>query len=707
MVATKYNYKSSAGHEENEKRALRSCVRCRRNKTKCDSMERRPNPCTSCMRKGVECHLDYVTPPQRSKEMKSLYESIRFASDKISTLCMVYDDFMKKFHLNHMRGTRRGIDCNKFPTRILKVKEQFFSFNLNPVDGSLYINNFRIRSDFLKQSFANFRQIVSSLIKIYFKWERIEGSSREKAETFVCQLNPNHLLQTNQLLLLLCILNFYYDIPGLKYLNIFEYIIESYYVGASENGGVIEDNEYFTRSNLAKLIAGNLPNGQFHGEVFIKHFTIFLFLNIILYGPEYFMGCFMDKYIRTLEFLRKKINFDKNWEVKWINFYIRLLNLVEAVCPFVGGSKYAVEEEEIDFLFSLVNKEREVDSESNITLDCFICLIKFDQYLIERRRWPENEKFCNSFAYICSRLTDDLYEILQVGSDESEQGERLSFVQLFFTQLLTLNNLLCANHCGGSVVPFEQEHLFNGFNFEIYEVLPEELSGDIDGGEIQGCYYWCQSKYEFLNELLMRNEDMNVSELIFLFVEVSVGKHCLKVDKSVSVLRMLSKEFELFCNRNDMNLRILKSSCRLVWLLYEFVVFWDMLDHIVVYEPFMWNAQLLLENNGLLSQFGDQRSRHYSEVLMESSGGMDMVDEDAGGGKISNDTVVEDESVESDEEEDGTDGIGEGCVEPSVGGGNNEERLSLNGGINHILQNVDWVKESADEVFEKIHKVLK
>ncbi|CDF89716.1 ZYBA0S04-10946g1_1 [Zygosaccharomyces bailii CLIB 213] len=704
MVATKYNYKSSAGHEENEKRALRSCVRCRKNKTKCDSMERRPNPCTSCMRKGVECHLDYVTPPQRSKEMKSLYESIRFASDKISTLCMVYDDFMKKFHLNHMRGTRRGIDCNKFPTRILKVKEQFFSFNLNPVDGSLYLNNFRIRSDFLKQSFANFRQIVNSLIKIYFKWERIEGSSMDKVEIFVSQLNPNYLLQTNQLLLLLCILNFYYDIPGLKYLNIFEYIIESYYVGASENSDVIENSKFFTRSNLAKLVAGNLPNGQFHGEVFIKHFTIFLFLNIILYGPEYFMGCFMDKYIRTLEFLRKKINFDKNWEVKWINFYIRLLNLVEAVCPFVGGSKYAVEEEEIDFLFSLVNKEREVDSESNITLDCFICLVKFDQYLIERRRWPRNEKVCKSFAYICRRLTDDLYEILRIRSDESEQGERLSFVQLFFTQLLTLNNLLCANHCGGSVVPFEQENLFNGFNFEIYEVLPEELCGNVEGGEIQGCYYWCQSKYEFLSELLMRNEDMDVSELIFLFVEVSVGKHCLKVDESVSVLRMLSKEFEFFCNRNDMSLRILKSSCRLVWLLYEFVVFWDMLDHIVVYEPFLWNAQLLLENNGLQSQFGDHRSQHYSEVPMESSGGMDMVDEDCGGAKIWNDTVVEDESVGSEEDEDV---IGEGCVDSGVGDGNNEEQLSLNGGINHILQNVDWVKESADEVFEKIHKVLK
>ena len=62
---------------------------------------------------------------------------------------------------------------------------------------------------------------------------------------------------------------------------------------------------------------------------------------------------------------------------------------------------------------------------------------------------------------------------------------------------------------------------------------------------------------------------MDVSELIFLFVEVSVGKHCLKVDESVSVLRMLSKEFEFSCNRNDMSLRILKSSCRLVWLLYE------------------------------------------------------------------------------------------------------------------------------------------
>lgn len=706
--------KCSGGPQDCDKKVLRSCVRCRKNKTKCDSMETRPDPCTSCVRKGVECELDYVTPPQRSKEMKSLYENIRFASDRVNSLCMVYDDFSKKLNVGGLRKPRKDVDWNEYPTRILKVKDQFFSFNLNPVDESLCINNFRIKSEFLNKCFKNVRGVVWGLIKIYFKWEKIGDRHEEKARRFVSEFSARYLLQKNQLLLLLCILNFYYDIPGLKYLNIFEYVIDSYYDGAFGNGEVKDEDKdegktLLSKSALSKIVVGNLPNAQFHSELFIKHFTIFLFLNIVFYGPEYFMNCFMDKYIRTLEFLRKKINFDKNWEVKWVNFYIRLLNLVEGVVPPVEGGKYAVEDEEIEFLFSLVRQDREAEGRINVTLDCFICLVKFDQYLIERREWPANKQICKRFSYMCERLNADLLGIFGVRQSDREEMERFTFVQLFFTQLLTLNNLLCVNYCGGSMELFTDVGWFNGFNYEVYELFPQELvEGEYRDLEIENGYYCCQSKYDFLNKVLKKDKSMSVNELVLLCVEVSVGRHCLKIDSSNDVLGMVSQELETFYRNDDMNLKILKSSCRLVWLLYEYVVFWDMLNRVIIYEPFVWNAQLVLENNGLLSQNGDCRSYHYSNGVVDMPYGMDVVDYDDE--NRNNRREVEPESVDPETVEAAprnggdTDAVVR-LAEPEQSG-DAGERLSLNGGINRILQNVDWVKESADEVFEKIHNVL-
>ncbi|GAV53491.1 hypothetical protein ZYGR_0AI07750 [Zygosaccharomyces rouxii] len=705
-------HKSSAGHEDSEKKVLRSCVRCRKNKTKCDSMETRPDPCTSCVRKGVECQLDYVTPPQRSKEMKSLYENIRFASDRISRLCMVYDNFSKKFEIAAPKKPRKDVDLNQYPTRILKVKDQFFSFNLNSFDGSLCINNFRIKNEYLDKCFKNVREIIWGLVKIYFKWEKIGDRHEEKARTFVSEFTARYLLQKNQLLLLLCILNFYYDIPGLRYLNIFQYVIESYYADAFGNGErQDEDRNFLSRSALSRIIVGNLGDAQFHSELFIKHFTVFLFLNIIFYGPEYFMNCFMDKYIRTLEFLRKKINFDKNWEVKWVNFYIRLLNLVEGVVPPVEGGKCTVDDEEIEFLFSLVRKDREADGRINITLDCFICLIKFDQYLIERRQWPANSQICKRFGYVCERVNADLLGLFGVRRSSEEEMERFTFIELFFTQLLTLNNLLCVNYCDGSLGQFTNNGWFNGFNYEVYEVIPEELmqSEGMDVGVHNG-YYWCQSKYDILKKLLKQNKSMSVSEFLLLCVEVSVGRHCLRVDGSSNVLEMVNQELEMFHRSDDMHLKILKSSCRLIWLLYEFVVFWDMLNHVIIYEPFVWNSQLVLENNGLVCQNDDRRSCHYSKGVADMPHGMDVVD-------VDNEEGTEpkvDETKGTCNADDAEFVGGNGVVGDDVGVKLGEpeesddvgERLSLNGGINRILQNVDWVRESADEVFEKIHNVL-
>ncbi|AMD21825.1 HFL031Cp [Eremothecium sinecaudum] len=82
-----YNTINSSSHASwKMTKPLRSCVRCRRNKTKCNSAATRPEPCSSCAKKGVTCELEYVIPPQRSKELRSLYENVEYVRSKLEKL---------------------------------------------------------------------------------------------------------------------------------------------------------------------------------------------------------------------------------------------------------------------------------------------------------------------------------------------------------------------------------------------------------------------------------------------------------------------------------------------------------------------------------------------------------------------------------------------------------------------------------------------
>lgn len=54
-------------------KVLKSCMRCRQYKTKCDAARTRPAPCTACARRARACVFEVVhTPPQRSSEVVEL-----------------------------------------------------------------------------------------------------------------------------------------------------------------------------------------------------------------------------------------------------------------------------------------------------------------------------------------------------------------------------------------------------------------------------------------------------------------------------------------------------------------------------------------------------------------------------------------------------------------------------------------------------------
>lgn len=597
-----------------EKKALRSCARCRKNKIKCDSSITRPNPCSSCVKKGVECHVDFVNPPQRSQEMKVLFDNIRFAKERISSLCVVYDKFLDEVDVK-----KSGLKVKKTesPTRVLKILDKFYLFIIDRHAGSFYVNNYRIDLQLVEESFEHLRLLIKKSLELYVKWENVHDVQRKELDSFVSQFRVGSMVENNQLLLLICILNFYFDIPGLDYLEIYDHVVDSYCEGAAKSGS--SSSKFLSKSLLAKLVIGDCQSCHFHSELFIKHFTVYLFLHVVLYGPQYFMASFMDRYIRILESLRKKINFDKNWEVKWVNFYIRLLNLVETNVSCEEA--WCVDEVGLEVMLHEVK-------EKNDLLNCFICLVNIDQYLVERREWPLG----NFSKTMLHRILNLIGSDMSMDFGESEKLERRSFLELFFSQFLSLNKLLCINN--KSICDLREQKM-NGFNVDFYVQMGERRMESL---------YGCQAEYDLLKKYEKKSTDYALK-----LAGAVVGKHRCQLTNE-GLVDVVQNDLEAYRNRDDMSLKILKSSCLLIWMLYEHVIYYEMLNRVLYYVPFQWNAQLLLENNGLLCKHGDQRCGEDIEVDTESEKG--------------------------------------------------------GAGIDRILDDVDWMKESADDVLRKIHGVL-
>lgn len=657
------------------KKALRSCTRCRRNKIKCDSMATRPHACTNCARKGAECHIDYVTPPQRSKEMKYLFENVRYVEKKIGGLEDMYVDILGKNGLE--------IACDdeiRCPTRILKLNGGFVVFCVDIEKDVFSVNNMKMSAMQVEKSFMNFRNMLTFLLEIYFKWENVDQMTFDRAVMYVRELTVENLMERNELLLLLCVLNFYFDIPNINYLDNFNYVIESYCRNAScgAEGDLNVDEDVLSKDLLAKLIVGNVSNGsvQFHSELFIKNFTMYLFVHIVLYGPEFFMDCFMEKYIGTLESVRKKINFDKNWEVKWVNFYIRLFNLIECkVCP---------ETEEIEDILSQIEKEKE----SYGSLECAISLIKLDQYIVGMKIIETKDRIFKGLLFVFEKLAKDLDFL--IGRNDSEvEGERICFIQMFFHQLFSLNEILCVNSCK---IDLKCPFVFNGFNYEnsnLYEI---------------------QRKSNYVGKVLVSEKG------IFSMMEylgLGISKHSSNIDEETSIVNIVEQDLKNYGLGHNSSLNILKSSCRLIWDLYEKVVFWDMFDKVFVHCPFAWNAKVLLRYNGLSCECEDDRSKGRSVIRGKEMKGKDFEHSNVKSRSCKNGVVKY--KVENDcsfVEESGSEGgenftyFKEARNFVKVPGIPEKIEDQLRGGINQILKDVDWVKESADDVLRKIHGVI-
>lgn len=69
-------------------KVLRTCVRCRQHKTKCDASITDPLPCSHCFKKNINCTLDIITKdPNRSNDMvNKLSVDVRSLKKSLDTL---------------------------------------------------------------------------------------------------------------------------------------------------------------------------------------------------------------------------------------------------------------------------------------------------------------------------------------------------------------------------------------------------------------------------------------------------------------------------------------------------------------------------------------------------------------------------------------------------------------------------------------------
>ncbi|SCU95605.1 LAMI_0F03026g1_1 [Lachancea mirantina] len=541
---------------EGSKKPLRSCVRCRRNKTKCDSYVTRPGPCTSCLKRGVECILDYVAPPQRSKEIKDLYDSVAEVKEGLGHLLSSYESLLEGCGNRNLEAV----------SKVLHVKVMKFGngelIMIKLDDEFLMINNVKVSVIKANSAFLEFQTVIRELLRIYelsdaeflgFKLEDMDDDFSEEYDVV-------NLFRTDRLLMLLLVVNFYFDVPGLRYLDIYEAVLEDF---CQLSLGEEEVGDVFSRRRLTKYICGSRRemSNEFSSEMFTKRMTLYLFYHIVLYGPVLFLDSFIFRYIKTLESVRKKIDLDRNWEIRWVNFYVKIFDLLQS-----GYMKHPF-----------------VDDSCELYR-----LMKFDIDYLDRG--------VNANAEGIREIMNASYSLL-IDDNREENQWRKSFVSMFLSQLVSLNVLICCNmdSCGEEMRRALRDSVrFNGFSFKIVERTPKVLF-DYDIGS----YYGVQWKRDILEE----------------FAVMGLAEHeagCHEIDVQLLsledfVLKHLVSDYD--------NELINRSCCGFIWKLFEACMYREIMGRIGLRKVVTFVPRNCLEVCGMLVGYDDSRAEEVSSII--------------------------------------------------------------------------------------------
>ncbi|ODQ59345.1 hypothetical protein WICANDRAFT_79863 [Wickerhamomyces anomalus NRRL Y-366-8] len=406
---------------------LKSCIRCRKHKTKCDASEKTPNPCSSCAKKGIQCKIDYVLPPQRSDNLKNLvgqvetiktnYELLEDYYTKISNRLNIKIESFEEWKLQNAQSTRDElIDNNneeedseqKSSYNLIKLSDgSFISMNLVE-DNQLLINNKLIQIDQFQEKLNKLSKRLTYLFQATLSQTKQQtdpstpdnNSSTDDNSSIaspisaidqeiindVCQFDTgitlpqnnnimqflitpeNHLatppsssveilpdfklfdlkfsvldlFKDNKFLLILLVGFFYPDaynsINSLNYNLFLSDYLNSYYQIMENQNKALNSSTYssflinsinpsyqltFNKDQLKDLIDCEI----FNSELYLKKIIQILFLNVLIYGLDEHFKILKDfiQFVKiNINSNRKKINFEKNVDLKFIDHYIKL-----------------------------------------------------------------------------------------------------------------------------------------------------------------------------------------------------------------------------------------------------------------------------------------------------------------------------------------------------------------------------------------------
>lgn len=87
-----------------QKKLLKSCIRCRKHKTKCDSYLKSPGPCSNCMKKNHVCKIEFISPPKRFDNLKNLNNNLVDINAKINEMLEFYETMRRTLDITEVKS---------------------------------------------------------------------------------------------------------------------------------------------------------------------------------------------------------------------------------------------------------------------------------------------------------------------------------------------------------------------------------------------------------------------------------------------------------------------------------------------------------------------------------------------------------------------------------------------------------------------------
>lgn len=306
---------------------LKSCIRCRKHKIKCDAFDKNPNPCSSCLKKKIQCKIDYVLPPQRSDNLKDLINQVSYLKFQINKLNTHYSTLSKNLNLNLPNYEKWKLvnDIEENNLNLIKLSNDcFISLNLTKdylIINENYINLAELNSNLQKlknklKTFFDLFNVDLSVFEFEFDIERLFDSNKFNLLVLTKFLYPN--LNFNFNIFLDSYLSSYYSITNQLNIN-----SNSSTYSSNLNFLLNNNSSIFNKSKLSNLINSEI----FNSEVFLKKLINLFFLNHLLNNDLNNDLFNLIKFVKqTINNNRKKLNFDKNLNLKFIENFLNFLN---------------------------------------------------------------------------------------------------------------------------------------------------------------------------------------------------------------------------------------------------------------------------------------------------------------------------------------------------------------------------------------------